>query len=63
MLLLSDAVAFTGQGKLVRKATCYEQQKAESRAIRHRVRRLRELRILPPFKRISDPQIPLTRLK
>jgi len=59
-VLLKIAVAFTGEGKLVRKATGYE-QKSRSLTIRPRVRRLREPSFPAPFERISDPQIPLTR--
>ena len=59
--VLPDAVAFTGEGKLVRKATGYEQE-SRSLTIRHRVRRLRQPNFPAAFECISDPQIPLTRL-
>src|ERR1019366_8970658 len=38
-------------------------KEAKGCAIRHRIRRLRGLSFRPRFERISDPQIPPTRLK
>ena len=61
VLFLPD-VAFTGEGKLVRKATGYEQEKLEA-AIPHRVLGLREPRFRHPLERIGDPQISPTRQK
>jgi hypothetical protein len=60
-LFPTNGVAFTGEGKLVRRETGHE-QKSRSVTIRHRVRRLREPSFQAPCDRISDPQIPLTRL-
>jgi hypothetical protein len=51
-------IAFTGESKLVRKATGYEKKPTPHR---HRVRRLREPTFPAPFDCISDPQIPPTR--
>jgi len=57
-LILPGGAAFTGQVKLVRKATGYEKSR---RPTRQQVRRLREPSFPAPFDRISDPQIPLAR--
>ena len=54
-----NGVGFTGEFKLVRKATGYEKEPTPHR---HRVRRLREPTFPALFDRISDPPIPLTRL-
>jgi hypothetical protein len=60
MLVLPDGVAFTGEFKLVSKATGYEKGR---RPTGTGVRRLREPTFPVLFDRISDPQIPLTRQK
>jgi len=55
-----DGIGFAGEFKLVRKATGYEKGR---RPIGTWVRRLPEPTFPVPFDRISDPQIPLTRLR
>src|SRR5258708_3889676 len=60
-MILTDAVAFTVEGKLVRNATGQEQEKLK-RAIPHRVRGLRGPSFRHPLERIGDPQISPTRL-
>jgi RNA polymerase sigma factor (TIGR02999 family) len=60
--ILPNGIGFTGEGKLVRKATAYEQEKAE--AVRHRASGWRAARAeLParPLERIGDPPVFPTR--
>jgi hypothetical protein len=52
--------AFTEEGKLVRKATCYKDQRAA--ALPHQICGLSEPSFRPPMERIGDPKISPTRL-
>ena len=57
----TDGVVFTGEGKLARKATGYEKEKAEAALSHIGVRGLRKPSFRRPLERIGDPQISPTR--
>jgi len=54
---------FTGEGKLARRATGYEREKAEAALSHIGVRGLRKPSFRRPLERIGDPQISPTRLR
>jgi hypothetical protein len=58
---MANGVASTGEGKLARKATGYEQKKPKPRYATSGSR-LREPSFRRPLERIGDPQISSTRL-
>jgi len=57
-----DGGAFTGEGRLIRKATGFEQKKLKPRSPAFGFAGRASRDSGPPFTRIKEPQIPLKRL-